>query len=120
MDFSFLKTFINEKVNISEEEFEQIADLVYLKNFKKNEIIINQGEVCRFIGFLNNGLIRSYYYDDNGKEITTKFFFENCLFFRRGAKKIKTACTTEITLTLLLSQNEKNPLQFPPTMNKNK
>jgi CRP-like cAMP-binding protein len=80
MDFSLLKTFINEKISISDEEFEQITQLVYVKNFKKNDIILCHGELCHFIGFLNQGLIRSYYIDDNGKEITTKFFFENCLF----------------------------------------
>lgn len=80
MDFSLLKTFINEKISISDEEFEQITQLVYVKNFKKNDIILRHGELCHFIGFLNQGLIRSYYIDDNGKEITTKFFFENCLF----------------------------------------
>lgn len=80
MDFSLLKTFINGKINISDEEFEQITQLVYVKTFKKNDIILRHGELCHFIGFLNQGLIRSYYIDEKGKEITTKFFFENCIF----------------------------------------
>jgi CRP/FNR family transcriptional regulator, anaerobic regulatory protein len=79
MDFSNLKSFINEKLSISEDEFEKIKPVVYLKNFKKNEVILQQGETCHFIGYLNKGLIRSYYYDDD-KEITTQFYFENCLF----------------------------------------
>ena len=80
MDLSNLKTFLNGKASISDAEFEAIMPFVYLKIFKKNETILRQGEICSFVGFLNQGLIRSYYYDDNGKEITTKLFFENCLF----------------------------------------
>ena len=80
MDFSQLKNFLNGKLSISDTEFETIKPFVYLKIFKKNETIIRQDEICTFVGFLNQGLIRSYYYDDNGKEITTKLFFENCLF----------------------------------------
>jgi CRP/FNR family transcriptional regulator, anaerobic regulatory protein len=79
MEFSNLKSFINEKLSISEDVFEKIIPLTYHKNFKKNEIIIQKGGTCNFIGYLNRGLIRSFYFDDD-KEITTQFYFENCLF----------------------------------------
>ncbi|WP_028665364.1 Crp/Fnr family transcriptional regulator [Runella zeae] len=110
MDFSLLKTFINQKVAISDLEFEQLAHLVYLKKFKKNEIILNQGEVCHFIGFINQGLIRSYYYDEGGKEITTKFFFENCLFtyvegFIENSASNKTFVALENCETLMIKKS---------------
>lgn len=38
------------------------------------------GEYCRFIGFINSGLIIGTIIDDSGKEITCSFTFENCFF----------------------------------------
>ena len=78
--FSRLKSFLNSKVLISDEELHQISSFVYLKSFKKNDFILRQGEYCPFIGFLNNGLIRSWYINGVGKEITTQFIFESCFF----------------------------------------
>ena len=78
--FSRLKSFLNSKIVISDEELNQISSFVYLKSFKKNDFILRQGEYCSFIGFLNNGLIRSWYINGVGKEITTQFIFESCFF----------------------------------------
>ncbi|MCU0350863.1 MAG: Crp/Fnr family transcriptional regulator [Flavobacterium sp.] len=110
MNFSLLKTFINGKVNISDTESEQITQSISVKSFKKNDIILNHGELCHFIGFLNHGLIRSYYIDNNGKEITTKFFFENCLFtyvegFIENLASNKTFVALEDCEVLIMQKN---------------
>lgn len=74
-----LSCFIKSKIDISDHEIEQILPFISLKKYKKNEIIIKEGEYFDFIGFLNLGLIRSYFQMD-GKEITARFTFENCMF----------------------------------------
>jgi CRP-like cAMP-binding protein len=109
MNWSLLRTFIDNKAEFSEEEFSELKQCLVIKQFKKNEIILHQGEVCNFVGFINKGLLRSHYDDDSGKEITTKFFFENCLFtyvegFMDNSPSNKTFAAMEETEVLVLKK----------------
>jgi len=109
MNLSLLRTFIDNKAEFSEEEFSELKQFLVIKQFKKNEIILHQGEVCNFVGFINKGLLRSHYDDDSGKEITTKFFFENCLFtyvegFMDNSPSNKTFVAMEETEVLVLKK----------------
>lgn len=45
------------------------------KSFKKGELISEQDQYNRNVYFIENGLVRSFYFDD-AKEITTKFYWE--------------------------------------------
>ncbi len=40
----------------------------------KNEILVRQGEVCKTLYFVEQGMGRSYYLNEGGKEITQWFF----------------------------------------------
>ena len=42
--------------------------------------MIRAGDYCRFIGFINYGLIIGTIIDESGKEIACSFTFENCFF----------------------------------------
>jgi len=46
------------------------------KSFKKNTILKSEGTAATHMYFLKSGLIRKYTID-NGKDITSQFFFEN-------------------------------------------
>ncbi|WP_422860415.1 Crp/Fnr family transcriptional regulator [Flagellimonas sp. S174] len=46
------------------------------KSFKKGEILLNAGSVCRKSFHVRKGIVRKYHIK-NGKEITTDFFFED-------------------------------------------
>lgn len=48
------------------------------KTFKRGELISEQDQYNRNVYFIEEGLVRSFYYDD-GKEITTKFYLEGHL-----------------------------------------
>jgi CRP-like cAMP-binding protein len=75
-----LKRAINSKVEISDTEIAQIEPFLALRKYDKNELLLKEGEICSFVGFLNSGLIRCWSVDSNGKELTTQFIFENCFF----------------------------------------
>lgn len=74
-----LHIFLKSKIDISENELLELVPYISLKKYEKNQLIIREGEPFNFIGFLNRGLIRSYILDD-GKELTSRFTFENCVF----------------------------------------
>lgn len=46
------------------------------RQIKNKDIILHEGQVCKELGFINNGAFRMYYLSD-GKEINTHFSFEN-------------------------------------------
>lgn len=47
-----------------------------VKNYRKKELILKEGNVCKYAYFINSGCLR-YYYNINGEENTAQFFFEN-------------------------------------------
>jgi CRP-like cAMP-binding protein len=69
---SAFRNFIESYVRLPDEEWEAIADVLTPVEYKKNEIILQAGEVCRFFGFLEKGLLR-YFVEHDGNEVT-KFF----------------------------------------------
>ena len=53
-----------------------INEMVEIKKFKKNELIIAEGEVQTHFYCLLSGVFRGFLFDKNGKEITDCFGFE--------------------------------------------
>lgn len=71
MDISdFLKTI----VPLSDDELADILTHFKRESLLKNEILVRQGEICKELYFIMSGMGRSYYLNDNGKEITQWFF----------------------------------------------
>ncbi|RDC62420.1 Crp/Fnr family transcriptional regulator [Adhaeribacter pallidiroseus] len=54
------------------EDFENLLPVLKSRTVKKGELILQENQVCRYIYFLCNGLVRMYYLD-NGKEISFRF-----------------------------------------------
>ena len=51
-----------------------------LFNYNKNDIIYNEGHNSNFIYLITKGAVRSYKFDENGKELTTALHKEDDLF----------------------------------------
>ena len=47
------------------------------KNLAAKEYFVREGEVCREMTFVNHGVLRMFYTTEDGKEINTRFFFED-------------------------------------------
>jgi CRP/FNR family transcriptional regulator, anaerobic regulatory protein len=73
-----LKKNLASWVACSEEELELFVSIVQpqLKSYKRKELILREGEVCRSLFFIEKGCVR-YYYTVEGEEKTGQFFFEN-------------------------------------------
>lgn len=59
---------------ISDQEFERIASFHEIKHYKKGEILIQPGEICDWLGFINTGVVRHYHAVD-GKEHIGEIYF---------------------------------------------
>ncbi len=71
---SFIKSFCPE---ISKQELYTFSTFLVEKKFNKKDIIFSTEQVQKEIGFITNGLVRSFFIDKKGNEITIRFHFEN-------------------------------------------
>jgi len=65
---------------LSEDEIEIISNHFYTKVIPKNEFFIESGNRCSHIGFLLNGILCSFIYNEEGEEVV-KYFIEPDQFF---------------------------------------
>jgi CRP-like cAMP-binding protein len=67
---------VEQTVHISQVERELIATLFKEKTYKKGSFFLQEGDVCRQIGFISSGLVR-YYINNEGEDKTYDFGQEN-------------------------------------------
>lgn len=68
-----------EKYRLTQEQLNLTLSSYAPLNLQSNEWFLKDGQVCNRIGFVKNGLLRSYFFDDQGDEITTAFYPEGSL-----------------------------------------
>jgi CRP-like cAMP-binding protein len=73
---SKIETFIRGLVQPDAEEWEAFVSIVRFKKLMKKDLLLEDGQVCNFIAFLNSGVMREYAFQ-NGKETTVDFITEN-------------------------------------------
>ena len=69
--------FINKYVTLSELESKLILERVNIRKYLKGQYVVQQGDVCKYSGFVISGCTRTYYVDDNGEEHIVMFSIEN-------------------------------------------
>ena len=66
----------NEKVNLSEEEEEFIKQYLTPKKLRKKQYLLQEGDVCKHIAFVEKGALKAYVVDDAGAESIIQFALE--------------------------------------------
>lgn len=74
--FSKIYESFSSVINFSPEEIQGFMPLLAIKNFKKKEIMLEQGDIAESVFFINSGLTRNFITNQNGEEITTHFTLE--------------------------------------------
>lgn len=67
-----LRQFIENYSKLSDWEWQIIEELFHEKEFEKNELILEEGKICRHFYFLEKGLIR-FYNNIDGNDLTKTF-----------------------------------------------
>lgn len=80
--FNLLKENIEGDLKFPQEAMEMLSTLVKYMEMKKGEVLLEEGAPCHELFFLNKGLIRIHYHNENGDEVTSSFvqqgeFFTN-------------------------------------------
>lgn len=66
------KKYIQEYHSLEENEWEQVEKCLIRKEYRKGEIILESGKLCKKLYFLEEGFLR--FYTTKGGETVTKFF----------------------------------------------
>jgi CRP-like cAMP-binding protein len=74
--YQLLYQYFKEKTDISEQTFAEICPYFKSKNVRRNEILLSQGEVCKYNIFVNKGCVRIFNITHEGQEATRYFAFE--------------------------------------------
>jgi len=70
---------------LSKSEFSQLSTYLIEKKVKKGEIILNAGSICNHSFFVEEGLLRSYSIDQQGREHMIQFAPENWIISDRSS-----------------------------------
>ncbi|QRM91029.1 cyclic nucleotide-binding domain-containing protein [Lacinutrix sp. WUR7] len=110
MEVPNFKKHIIEKCGLSETEFTQIAPFIKTKKVSKNDFLLQQGEICSHSFFVEQGVLRFYALNEEGKESILQFASENWIVSDRGSVFFQEPSTyyidaIEDTLTIMLDED---------------
>ena len=74
-----LQKFIENYTSLPSNEWKQIAECFEQRSIEKDRLILQEGKICRYLYFLESGLLH-FYINKDGNNIT-KFFTEAPYFF---------------------------------------
>jgi len=75
--FHVFKKYIDNKLHVTDAQFEQLKDCLTPKTLRKGEILLQAGDICKYAAFVEHGCLRSYVIDPKGKEHVIQFAPEN-------------------------------------------
>lgn len=69
--------YINRVVSLTEEEEQILRSIITVRKLLKGQYFLQQGDVCKFSGFLVKGCTKTFYVDDEGQEHVVMFSIED-------------------------------------------
>lgn len=82
-------SYLQQLIPLSAEASEAIQSVFMPAEYSKGHPLLEQGRIARNLYFIEQGIVRIYYYNDQGKDISYGFYSENNMvtvaesFFRR-------------------------------------
>lgn len=75
-NISRLRNSIDPIVLLTPEELAVFLDFLEVRKLAKNDFFVEAGQVCNYLGFVNQGALIYFKSMENGNEVTTDFAFE--------------------------------------------
>jgi CRP-like cAMP-binding protein len=75
--FEIFRKYLEEKINLSDEDFELIQSVSTIKKIRKRQYLLQEGNVWQLNAFVCKGFVRLYFIDDKGQEHIMNFAPEN-------------------------------------------
>jgi CRP-like cAMP-binding protein len=74
--FELLYTKINSLTPLSDEEFNKLKAFFLPKKLRKRQFLVQAEEECKYLAFVEKGILRSYTIDSKGNEHVVQFAFD--------------------------------------------
>ncbi|MEM9936758.1 MAG: Crp/Fnr family transcriptional regulator [Bacteroidota bacterium] len=65
--------------SLDQEVYDTLFEWSSLKEFKANEVVIELGSTCNYLFLIEKGMLRNFYYDQKGNDITHWFACEDMI-----------------------------------------
>lgn len=72
-----LRAELEKMITISDEEWTDIVPLFKYRTFKKGEIFHYGGKIMQDVFYLANGIAKSYFYGEDGKEFVWQIYYNH-------------------------------------------
>ncbi|KQS92502.1 Crp/Fnr family transcriptional regulator [Chryseobacterium sp. Leaf394] len=72
-----LREHIEEIISITDEEFERIKTFFTIKNVRKNQFLVHEGDEVKYEFLTLDGIYKVFYVDESGKEHIIQFAKKN-------------------------------------------
>lgn len=79
------KAYLKNSWGLTHEEVNKLNEFVKTRTVQKDEYLLRHGEVCKMTFFVEQGLLRFYALNENGKSDILQFAPENWLVSDRGS-----------------------------------
>jgi len=74
--FEVLFRNVADKIELTEEEKQLCKTFFAPKKIRKRQYLLQEGDVCKYVAFVEKGMLRSYTIDERGNEHIMQFAFE--------------------------------------------
>ena len=71
--FDKIRQNIEQYVHLTDIEFKDFTDKIVVKTLKKRQTLVREGEICRYVGYINEGLFRCLSLTEDGIERVEHF-----------------------------------------------
>lgn len=75
--FDIFRKYLEDKIHLTNQDFELIASLCSGKKLRKKQYLLQAGDVWKYNAFVCKGLLKLYHLDDKGQEHIMQFAPEN-------------------------------------------
>ncbi len=73
MIYDLMLSNVGKHISLTKKEISFFTSLLKEKQIVKKDFVLKEGQLCQYISFVNNGLLRAYYLDKEDKEATIMF-----------------------------------------------
>jgi len=77
MNKQSLLDYIAKDINLNDKEESMLFSKAKLRRYLKGQFLVQQGDTCKYLSFVNSGCLKTFHVDDEGREHITRFAIEN-------------------------------------------
>lgn len=82
--YNIIAQILKEELNLSDAIYNKFLELSEVQSLKKKEMFVEKGKVCKHLGIIESGVLRSYI-EKNDREFIKDFYFPGSIVVSYGS-----------------------------------